>query len=122
MHPIGVDSPHRPSGWEVPGHVGEGLQLHQDRAPPLDGREYHRARHVLAPVLEKDPGRIGYLGQALHRHFEHAHNMGSAEPVLHRSQHAKAVIGIPLEGQDHIDHVLEKLRPGQGPVLGDMAN
>jgi hypothetical protein len=32
------------------------------------------------------------------------------------------VIGIAFEGQHHIDHMLEQLRPGQRAVLSHMAN
>ena len=37
-------------------------------------------------------------------------------------EHAEAVIGIALEAQDHIDHVLEKLGTGERPLLRDMTD
>ena len=62
------------------------------------------------------------LGQAVGRHLEHADFLGRAEAVLAGSKQAQAAETLPLERQDNINEVLERLGPGQRAVLGDVAD
>ena len=94
------------SSGRVPFHAGE------DRRP---------RRRRIAP-FEKQRRGVGHLGEPLARHLEHADLVGGAEAVLHRTQDAEMMRAVTLEGGHGIDHVLDHARPGDLPVLGDMAH
>ena len=55
-------------------------------------------------------------------HLEDANLLGRAEAVLARAQESEAREALALEGQHHIDDVLERLGPGERPVLGHVAD
>ena len=46
--------------------------------------------------------------------------MGCAKPVLETPKRPKSSIGIALQGEHHVDHVLEQLGSGQSTFLVDM--
>ena len=54
------------------------------------------------------------------RHLEDGQLRNRPEAVLHGPEDAVAVVPLPLEEEDDVDDVLERLRPGQGPLFGDM--
>ena len=56
------------------------------------------------------------------RHLEHADLVGRSEPVLVRSQQSQAGGSLALERQHGVDEVLERLRSGEPPLLGDVAD
>ena len=55
-------------------------------------------------------------------HLEHADLVGRAEAIFDRAQDAKAMAALALEVEHGVDHVLEQSRPGDGAVLGDVAD
>ena len=65
---------------------------------------------------------IGDLGEAGAGHLEDADLVGRAEAILDRAQDAKVATALPFEGQHRVDHVLDDARPGDLPVLGDVAD
>ncbi len=70
----------------------------------------------------KQRGGIGDLGQAGAGHFEHADLVGRPETVFHIAQNAEMMAAVAFEGGDGVDHVFDHARPGDLPVLGDMAD
>ena len=74
---------------------------------------------LLVPGGEQ-PRRIGHLDDAVLGHLEAADLVGRPEPVLGRPDHPEAGVPVTLEGQHHIDQMLQQPRTGDGPVLGDV--
>ena len=74
-------------------------------------------------MLGQEQGRrVRYLAQPLVGHGEHTQFVHGAEAVLERPHQAEAGVGIALEVEHRIDHMLEHTRPGQGAVLGHVAD
>ena len=86
VHPGRVESPDRPPWLRLIRRRHQGLDLHQDRAPALNGRIDDRSGHLRLPALEKDLGRVVHLGQALAAHVEHPRHMGGPEAILDAAQ------------------------------------
>ena len=55
-------------------------------------------------------------------HLEAADLVGRAEPVLGGPDHPEAGVPVAVEGEHHVDQVLQHPRPGDGAVLGDVAD
>ena len=77
---------------------------------------------VAAPLGEEQRRRVGDLGQAALGHLEHADLVGGAEAVLHRAQDAELMAAVAFEIQHGVHHVLQHARPGDGALLGDVAD
>ena len=56
------------------------------------------------------------------RHLEDGQLGDGAEAVLEGPQDPVAVVALALEQEDDVDDVLERLRPGQRALLGDVAD
>ena len=65
---------------------------------------------------------VVHAAQPVVEHLEHADLERCAEAVLDAAQDAVDVVAVAFELQDDIDDVLEDLRAGDGPVLGDVAD
>ena len=102
--------------------VDQRLHLHQHRPGALPGRHHHAARHRFLGAGEEDRRRVGDFLQALVGHAEHTQLVDRAEAVLHRTQQSQTTVGLALEIQHRIDHVLKHARPGQRTFLGHMAD
>ncbi|MNM56652.1 hypothetical protein D3C81_678290 [compost metagenome] len=102
--------------------VDQRLHLHQHRPGALPGRHHHAARYFLLGAVEEDRRGVGYLLQATVGHAEHTQLVDRAKAVLHRPQQAQAAIGLALEIQHGVDHVLEYPRAGQRAFLGHVAD
>ena len=61
-------------------------------------------------VGEERAGRVGDLDQPALGHLEHADLLGRPVAVLRRAQQAQAAGPVALDGQHHVDEVLERLR------------
>ena len=55
-------------------------------------------------------------------HLEDADLGGRAEPVLHAAQQPVGVEGVALQVEHRVDDVLQHLGPGDGALLGDVAD
>ena len=91
------------------------------------GREPSIAHRTTLPGragrLGDEPRRgIEHLDQTVVAHLEHAGIVGGAEPVLDRADRPVGPLALALELQHAVDQVLEHARPGQRPLLGDVAN
>ena len=64
--------------------------------------------------------RCGDVAHAVALHGEQAHLAGRAEAVLDAPEHAVLAEPLALEIQDDVDHVLERARPGDRTLLGDV--
>src|SRR5204862_932072 len=64
---------------------------------------------------------IRYCAKAGGRHLEDTELAHRTEPVLHGADDAMGMMPLAFEIQDGVDDVLERLRPGERAVLGDMA-
>ena len=65
---------------------------------------------------------IGDREQPLAGHLHQPELVGGSEPVLQRAQHAQRVVPIAFEGEHGVDDVLERARPGERTVLGDVTD
>ncbi|MCY1489455.1 hypothetical protein D9M68_231800 [compost metagenome] len=102
--------------------VDQRLHLHQHRPGALPGGHHHAAGHFLLGAGEEDRRGVGDFLEAAVGHAEHPELVDRAETVLHRAQQAQAAVGLALEIQHGVDHVLEHPRPGQRAFLGDVAD
>ena len=78
--------------------------------------------HLAVPAGHQPPRRVGDGLHAGVAHLEQAHLVGGPEAVLEAAQHPQPPLDVALEVQHHIDGVLEQARPGDGAVLGDVAD
>ena len=72
--------------------------------------------------VEHAPARRGEVAHAIALHGEQPHLACRPEAILDAAEHPVLAEALPLEIQDHVDHVLEGPRPGDGPLLGDMTD
>ena len=71
-------------------------------------------------IGEERARRVGDLDQAAVGHLEHADLLGRPVAVLRRPHEAQPAGPVALDREHHVDEVLERLGPGQRPVLGDV--
>ncbi|MNS89124.1 hypothetical protein D3C72_1231270 [compost metagenome] len=102
--------------------VNQGLDFHQHRSGTFPGSHDHAAGHLFLGTRQKDCRRVGDFLQAAVGHAEHAQFVDRTKAVLYRSQQTQAAIGLALEIQDSIDHVLKHPWPRQRAFLGDMTD
>ena len=102
--------------------VDQRLHLHQHRSRAFPGGHHHTAGHGLLRAGEEDRRGVGDFLQALVGHAEYAQFVDRAETVLHRPQQAQATVGLTLEIQHGVDHVLQHARAGQRAFLGNVAD
>ena len=102
--------------------IDQRLHFHQHRPGAFPGGHHHATGHRLLSTGEKDRRGVGDLLEALVGHAEYAQLVDRAEAVLHRPQQAQTAIGLALEIEHRVDHMLEHARPGQGAFLGDVAD
>ncbi len=102
--------------------VDQRLHLHQHRPRAFPGGHHDAAGHCLLRACEKDRRGVGHFLEALVGHAEHAQFVDRAETILHRPQQAQATVGLALEIQHGIDHMLQHARAGQRALLGDVAD
>src|SRR5690606_31653081 len=55
-------------------------------------------------------------------HLEHSHHVGGPETVLQAAQRSNPAVGVSLQVEDDVDHVLEQLGPGDAAFLGDVTD
>ena len=123
MNPVGIDAPHRPPRRERSGSCRSASAV-----PPGSSVFPRRPeRRPCPPHPGASPeGRLATGRPSSVRPSTDISNMPTTWVApnrffMHRSTR-KAVIGIALERQNDVDHVLEQLGPCQRPVLGHMAN
>src|SRR5258705_69180 len=81
-----------------------------------------RAARTRTSIGEEQRGGILHTEEPAPGHLEQTELLGGSEPVLHDLEQPQRVVAITLEGEDGIDDVLEDPRPGQRPLLGDVAD
>lgn len=91
---------HRTASFQRHGKCGSG----ESDVVGID--EFH------ARILDVAEPRLG--------HAEEPDLIGRSESVLERPQDAVALVAASFEEEDRVDEVLEDLRPGYRPVLGDV--
>ena len=89
---------------------------------PLIVADDDAAGLVARPLLEEEGRGVGDGLQPGRGHLEDGQLRDRAEAVLQGPQDPVAVVPLALEEQDDVDHVLERLGPGQRAVLGDVAD
>ena len=122
IDPGGVQAPDRPAGLGLIGWRHQGLDLDQDRAAPLDRGIDDGPRHLRLPAFEKDLRRVVQFDQPIGAHVEHAGDMSRPVTILDGAQHPEPAVGVALEIEDDVDHVLEQLGPGKTTLLGHVTD
>jgi Mg2+/Co2+ transporter CorC len=102
--------------------VDQRLDLHEQGAAALARHHDRAARHAAVVTRQENRRRVQHLAQALAGHREDADLVGRAEAVLDGADDPEAAAEIAFEVQHRIDHVLEHARPGDGAVLGHVAD
>jgi hypothetical protein len=74
------------------------------------------------PRVEEQAGRVGDRHDPLRGEVEAADLVDRSEAVLDGADHPQPRGALALEVQHHVDEVLEDPRPGDRPVLGDVAD
>ena len=120
--PVGIHARRRAARRRRGGRGDEGLHLHEQRPGALEDRRDDRARRGPVVIGQERPARVGDLEQAALAHLEHADLLGRPVPVLRPAEQAQAAGPVPLDGQDDVDEVLQRLGPRQGAVLGHVAH
>ena len=98
------------------------LDLHQQRPRTLERGAGDAAGSVLVGGGQEGPAGVGDFGQAALGHLEDADFLGRAEPVLRGPEQPQRGRPLALEVQHGVDQMLERLGPGQGAVLGHVAD
>jgi len=106
----------------IGGDIEQSLQLNQQGPCALETGSDHRAGHRQGAAIEQRFRRIGDAGQAGIAHFKQPQLIRGAKAVLDRAQHPDILVPFTFEIQDGIHHMLEHAWPGDGPILGDMAD
>ena len=73
-------------------------------------------------LAEKNGAGVGHAFKAFFGHGKNANLVDRAEAVFDGAHQAKLAVGIALEIQHRIDHVLQHARPRQRAVLGHVAH
>ena len=73
-------------------------------------------------LAQEDRARVAHALEPRLGHREHADLVDRAKAVLDRPHQAETRMGVALEIQHRVDHVLEHARTGQRAFLGDMAD
>ena len=98
------------------------LNFHQNRARAFHaGKDSGSGRGGVA-ARQKQRRGVRHFGKAEAGHFKNADFVGGAETVFNGAQNAELVAAFPFERNHGVDHVLDNARPGDLPVLGDMAD
>ena len=91
------------------------------RAPSTTGGD-DRTRCARTTVGEEQRRRVGHTDEPGLGHLEDAELLRRSEPVLERVEEPEPVVPVAVERQHGVDDVLERARPGEGAVLGDVAD
>ncbi|MCY1394127.1 hypothetical protein D9M71_90420 [compost metagenome] len=102
--------------------VHQRLYFDQHGACAFPGGHDDAARDFVLGTVEKDRRRVGDLLEPFVGHAEHAQLVDRTEAVLDRPQQAQAAIGLALEVQHGIDHMLEHPRACQRAFLGHVTD
>ena len=102
--------------------VDQRLDLDQQGSGAFLGDEHAGTGHGLFMLRQKQRRRVGHAAQAAVGHGEHAELVDGAEAVLEGPHQAIGGVGVALEVEHAVDHVLEHPRPGQCALLGDMTD
>ena len=100
----------------------ERLDLDEDRPAALECRRDDAAGRRLVVLREERPGRVGHLRHAGLAHLEDPDLLGRTEPVLRGANESERCVALAFQGEDRVDEMLERLRPGQRAVLRDVAD
>ena len=120
--PVRVDAARRPPRRPDRARRDQRLDLDEDRPAALERRSDDAAGRRLIVLREERPGRIGHLGHAGLAHLEDPDLLGRAKPVLRGAHEAERRVALALEGEDRVDEMFERLRPGQRAVLRHVAD
>ena len=119
--PGAVDADRDAPGRHHLGRPDEGLDLHQQRPAAFQDRE-HAGADPLPRLRQPDRCRVLDRHEAVGAHLQDADLVGGAEAVLGGTQHPVRAAVLAVERDDAVDEVLQQARPGQRPVLGDLAD
>ena len=101
------------------------LHLGDQRPAPLDrggDAGARRGRRRRWHRLTNSALGSGHVVHAVGVELEAADLVGRAEPVLHGPHHPQRRGAVALDLQHDVDDVLERARPGDGPVLGHVTD
>ena len=117
---FGIDAARRPPRRAERARGDERLDLDEDRPAAFERRRDDAAGCRLIVLGEERPRRVGHLRHAGLAHLEHPDLLGRSEAVLRGPDEPQRREALALEGEDRVDEMLERLRPGQRAVLRDV--
>lgn len=117
-HPRGVNPMGGPARRRAVRLGHQGLDLGEQGAASLECHRDAGAGDDGVALGEEEPTGVGQADDATVGQVETADLVGGSVPVLHRAGHAQPGMSVALEGDDHVDEVLENARPCDRAVLG----
>ena len=119
---VGIEPAGLASRCAVRGLAGQRLDFDQDGAAAFKRRRDNAAGRRAGVAVEERPRRVGDLDEAPVLHLEHTDLVGRAKPVLGRPQQPQRRVALALQVDHRVDQVLERLGPGDRPVLGHVTD
>src|SRR5690606_31800547 len=119
---LAVETRTHPLRRAVAGPGTEALDLDEKRSRAFHRRHDRGTAHPLCTLAQKELRRVRHRRQALRRHAEDADLVHAAEAVLAGPQHPVVQASRTLEIEYRVHDVLERLGPGNGPVLRNVAD
>ncbi len=111
--------PPRDSGRRRP---DKSLDLDDKWPPPLEHGHRYAARHTATAVPEQQGARVHQAAEPHLGHLEQPELACGTVAVLGSRKQAEGLVPVAVERQHRVDKVLERARPGEPAVLGDVAD
>ena len=119
---VKIKTVRRPAGYVEAGFGNKRLNLSKNWPCALHHAGNAGAGCAFRAAFQQHLGGIRYFDQTGVCHFEHADLVGRAEAVLGGPEQTVGGIGITLEIENAVNHMLQHLGAGDVAVLIDMAN
>ena len=120
VEPVGADACGGTTRAGVAGDIDQGLEVHHQGTGAFAG---HDRGHAGRPsVAEEQLTGVAHLRQSLGLHLKQPQFMGCTKAVFDGPEQPMTREAIPFEGEHRIHEVLEHLRAGQHPLLGDVTH
>ena len=113
---------HTQTAWAGAAAVDQGLDFHQQRPRPLKGHHDAAARHGLGVLAQENRARVAHALQAFFGHRKHANLVDRAKTVFDGPHQSVAGMGVALEIQHGVDHVLEHAGTRERAFFGDVTH
>ena len=102
--------------------IDQGLDFDQHGARAFQRDQHTAAGHGLGVLAQENGARVAHAFEAFFGHGEDANFVDRAKTVFDGPHQSVGGVGVALEIQHGVHHVLEHTWPGQGAFFGDVAH